>query len=255
MPDPERPRLTYRWLIVDQRAVKIVLTLLVVADLLLFAVHWYAAAQGTLNPVYFVDKDLSYAEVFQYFKLTWLLALVALYVIEHRSWQVAMWLPAFAYFLGDDALQFHERGGRHLARTLELSDALGLRAVDFGELLITGAAGLVLAIPLIVGYLHGDARTRGIYQGFVVLVGVLLFFGVVMDMIHILAGPLGRGSPLGFVEDGGEMLSITAMVAFALRLSLSGGQPGFPVAGRERDHPLGMPDALAANRDRSGGEP
>lgn len=192
---------------------------------------------------------MSYAEVFQYFKFAWLLVLVALYAFEHRSWQVSMWLPVFAYLLADDALQFHERFGQQLVGVLGLTGAFGLRAVDFGELIVTGAATLVLMIPLIVGYVHSDARSRWIYRVFLVLVGVLAFFGVALDMLHIILGEYGLGSLMAFLEDGGEMLSVTAMVAFALRINLSGGQPGFALPVREHARA-----ALVVARRASGAE-
>lgn len=231
MPDGATPRLSYGWLLGNHRAVKLVVLLLLAVDVLIFGVHWYAVARGSSTRVFYLDTELSYGEVVQYFEFAWLVILVGIYALEHRSWQVAMWLPAFAYFLADDALMIHERLGRRLADAYGLQETLGPQGLELGQHLVSGLAGILLLIPLVAGYVRGRPSSRWIYRGFLVLVGVLLFFGIVVDGLHVLLieNPR-RGDWLGFIEDGGEMLAASAMVAFALRLNLSGGAPGLPIS-------------------------
>lgn len=213
----------------DNRAVVVLLLVLVLTDVCFLALHLYAVAREHPDGLFYLDVDRSYSEVFQYLKYVWLMALLGLYAVEQRVWQVAAWLPLFAYFLVDDAMRVHERGGAWFAANTGLTDRFGLRAVDFGELAVSALAGAILIVPLLAGYLRGDARTRWIFRWVGGLVGVLVVFGVLIDMLHIVVveNP-STGDWMGFVEDGGEMLALTAVVAFAVRINLSGGMPGFP---------------------------
>lgn len=231
MPVDDTPRLNYDWLIRNQRAVQLVLILVLVIDLLIFSVHWYAVARGSGTRVFYLDTELSYGEVVQYFKFAWLVVLTAFFAIEHRSWQIAMWLPVFAYLLADDALRIHERLGRQLSNALGLRETLGPPGLELAQHSVFGIAGLLLMIPLIIGYLRGDSRSRWIYRCFLLLIGILAFFAIVVDLLHVVVveNPR-RGDWMGFIEDGGEMLAASALVVFALRLNLSGGKRGLSKA-------------------------
>lgn len=229
-----RGRTGVRWLVGGHRAVRLVVAMVLVLDAVLAAIHLEAVVRGSGNVLLYLDADRSYGEFFQYLKFVWLLLLVALYAVEQRTWQIAMWLPAFAYFLADDSLQLHETWGGRLVEILRIDGVLGLRAQDLGEHLVSGLAGLALLLPLVLAYVHSDERTRWIHRGFLVLVGLLLFFGVVLDSIHVVVIDEPRtGDWMGFIEDGGEMFAVTLMVAFAVRINLSGGAPGFEESGTD----------------------
>lgn len=208
--------------VVDRRrALTLVLLLVLATDLLLLAVHLYARLQGSPHDVYYVDADRGFGEFFQYVKFVWLIVLVALIAYDRRSWQIGMWLLPFTYFLLDDALLVHERAGTRLSESLELPELLGLRAVDVGEHLVSGMVGLMVLLPLIIGYLRADRPSRRIYHVFTVAVGALLFFGIVVDSLHIVIIEEPRiGDWMGFVEDGGEMLATSALVIAAIAFAL-----------------------------------
>lgn len=208
--------------VVDRRrALTLVLLLVLATDLLLLAVHLYARLQDSPHDVYYVDADRGFGEFFQYVKFVWLIVLVALIAYDRRSWQIGMWLLPFTYFLLDDALLVHERAGTRLSESLELPELLGLRAVDVGEHLVSGMVGLVVLLPLIIGYLRADRPSRRIYHVFTVAVGALLFFGIVVDSLHIVIIEEPRiGDWMGFVEDGGEMLATSALVIAAIAFAL-----------------------------------
>jgi hypothetical protein len=219
----------WRWCARDNRAVLLVLVGLVVFDLMAIALHIYATVRQLDNFIYYIHLDHSYGEFYQYAKYVWIFLLIAFHAFENRSWRVAMWLPATAFFFVDDTLEVHERSGAWVREAFGLGPAFGLRAQDVGELAFLGAAGLLITVPLVLGWIGADRRTRAIYLGFAALVGVLAFFGIVVDGVHMafLEYPLVR-SVLSVLEDGGEMVAVTLMVVFALRLNLSGGRQGFP---------------------------
>jgi len=204
-----------------RRALVLVMLLVIVTDALLLGVHLYARTLSSPHQVYYVDADRGFGEFFQYVKFVWLIVLVAVIARDRRSWQIAMWLLPFTYFLLDDALLVHERAGARLAGSLDLPEAIGLRATDLGEHLVSGIAGVVVLLPLATGYLLAPRPARRVYHRFTVGVGALLFFGIVVDSLHIVILEEPRiGDWLGFIEDGGEMLSTSALVIMAIGFAL-----------------------------------
>ena len=96
-------------------------------------------------------------------------------------------------------------------------------------------------MPLIVGYLRGDARTKWIFRVMLALMVVLLVFALVVDAVHGLFIDIKLiDRAVGFIEDFGEMLALSALVVFAFRINVRGGMPGFAedekltTAGRRR---------------------
>lgn len=203
-----------------ERPVVLAAVLLLVGDLLIIAVHGIAAVQDRVDHLYYVDSDRGYGELFQYLKYAWLLVLLGIYAVEQRSWRVATWLPLFTYFLLDDALAVHERAGEWVAQRWSLAPVLGLRAVDLGELLVSAAAGLLVLLPVALAFVGSTPPTRQIFYGLGLLVAVLLSFGIVLDMVHIIVVDEPRiGDPVGLIEDGGEMLALSMLVVFVYGLN------------------------------------
>src|SRR6185503_334165 len=95
--------------------------------------------------LYSIETDGGFAEWFQYTKELWTIILaIMIWRRTRRPW-IAGWILAFVYFLADDTISIHEIGGDIAYRHLGLGPALGLRAQDFGELLVTGMAGVSLS--------------------------------------------------------------------------------------------------------------
>lgn len=221
----------FAWILRGQRAVVLLLAMLIIADLLFIVLHVVAVLRGpeavTNLWLYRINGERGYAEFFQYMKLVYLCVLILFYAWSQRSWQMAAWVPLFGYFLLDDALQLHERFGARFVRELGLESALGLRGQDFGELLVSLLAGGILVIPLILGYLRGRATVRWVYRAMALMVGIFLFFGIVVDMLHSAVLPMLPGFDwMTLIEDGGEMVALSLVVAFALRLNVGGGGAG-----------------------------
>jgi len=120
----------------------------------------------------------------------------------------------FVYTLCDDAFQLHERRGVLVATRWHFTGALGLRARDFGELIVTGVVGAGLTALIFAVYLRSGRRARDDSRGLAILIAGLVFFGVVVDMLHVAADGSGRavtGGALGIVEDGGEMFVVSLL--------------------------------------------
>lgn len=218
-----------------RRAVLLFALLVLLTDLLLIAIHLYASARGNTTREFYVDADRSFGEFVQYLKFVWLAVLVAVAAWTRSAWQLATWVPLFLYFLLDDALLIHERVGHWLAVEFGLGPAFGLRPADFGEHLVSAAVGLVVLVPLAVGYLRADAVIRREFHLFAAVVAVLLFFALVVDSAHVIVIDDPQvGDWMGFVEDAGEMLATSALVVavYLAALSAYAGGDGTPPRGR-----------------------
>ena len=103
----------------------------------------------------------------------------------------------YAYVLCDDAFQIHERGGIAIAKywgyegaraVTGREGALGLKPKDFGELTIYGAFGLLFLALISIACLRSTRDLRNVSKDLTLLLGVTLFFGVIIDMLHSVAG-------------------------------------------------------------------
>jgi hypothetical protein len=180
------------------RSTSLLLLLLLSADMAFFAIHLTKSFTQLIQDNRFsIEADQSFAEIYQYLKWFWVSTEFALLSIMKRSLSYISWAFVFVYLLCDDALSLHENIGTLIAKHLTFSPPLGLRLQDFGELAVTITAGIIL------------------------LLLALTFFGVFVDMAHIA---IHLGSKvniiLGFIEDGGEMLTASAMVGYVFSLSI-----------------------------------
>ena len=193
------------------------LLLLLSLDALFVALH---VARVLLLPAdsaafwqFSVNRDGSFSELFQYLKFSLAAAgLLYLYAI-HRAWTYVAWASVLAFALCDDALRIHEVMGRHVVRWLEITPAIGLRAQDFGELIVWGAVGIVAVGVLLAAYLRADSDLRRFSRRLTYRFALLVFFGLGLDLVHsALLGTSIRG--IAVTEDGGEMLAVSLIVAF-----------------------------------------
>lgn len=173
-----------------------------------------------------LEKDLGYPEIFQYVKFFFMcILLLDTAKIRHKLGYVA-WAVLFFYFLLDDALKVHERLGGRLGFSHPFLQSLGYRPLDVGELIVSAGVGLGLMGLLVFFYLRGDQAFRKTSKDLVLLVGILAFFGVVVDMakkpLEHLANHLGLDNIYwlveGVIEDGGESLAASLLLWYAFSL-------------------------------------
>lgn len=172
--------------------------------------------KGSRNNLH-VSLDNGIAEHWQYVKWALLALLLAFMSLGRRSVVYLAWALLFLYLLIDDSQQIHETYGRKIASALEFQPALGLRAQDFGELAVTAIAAVPLFSFLAFAYLLTSQRDpRTFTHDMIVLVVALAFFGVGVDMLEIAIPWSSARTILNLVEDGGEMIVATFMVAYGV---------------------------------------
>lgn len=194
-----------------------ILVLLVCADVAFFLLHSFNRLSSSPSDLFSLSVDGGYAEVFQYLKEYW--TAIALFAVGWRAREgvYAAWALLFTYLLFDDALTIHETVGQTLATTWIQIPAIGLRAKDFGELTVSAFAGT--AFLGLIGYCYGRASDRGrnVSKDLALLVGLLAFFGVCLDMVHMVLEALGVRA-LTLVEDGGEMIVMSVIASYVVHL-------------------------------------
>lgn len=206
------------------------LVLLLVGDLVYIAIHLVWTETKLLNsPLAALDVDRGYAEFFQYMKLLWAALLITFMSLRTRRWGYLAWAFLFAYLLLDDSFSVHENLGKLLAVRLALPAAFGLRAVDFGELLMTAMAGAVMTVILGWAYLRGGPELRRSSRHMLVLLLAIVFFGVGVDMVHSAIHPVGwMDNALVILEDGGELVVSSFIAWYAFLLVMVGDSSSGP---------------------------
>lgn len=186
------------------------LLLLLAADAVFVAVHLVHSLSPFFNDrLYSIARDRSYAEIFQYVKTYWIVLLLAALVRRTRQSVYVAWMLLYTYLLFDDAFFIHEEGGAALAARLGYVGALGLRPEDLGELTVSATIGVVFLALILITYRRGGRDARNASADLALLVGLLVFFGVFVDMLHSSIEPAWAKLALAIVEDGGEMVAMS----------------------------------------------
>jgi hypothetical protein len=195
------------------------LTALVTIDLLFIAAHLghLASDAGDLlhDPRFGLDLDRGYGEFFGYLQLLATTLLLGRFAARHRSRLGAALATVTGWLLVDDALQMHERGGDALRPLFEPGLPGGLAPDHAGELVVAGLTGLVAFALIALAWRSASPHQRLLGQGAVAALVVLAGFGVVVDAAQSWLGP-GLGASLGTLEDGGELLAISSLLAWVV---------------------------------------
>lgn len=159
------------------------------------------------DPNYSIQLERGFGETFQYLKEGWIALILVILAVRAGNGLYTCLVAVFAFLLVDDLFAAHSRAGEILGQALQLAPVLGLRARDMGELIVIGVAVVVLAIPIAVEFVRGDAQARSFWRSMVVLLVALAAFGVLFDAVHItlLSHPSWE-AVLGTIEDGGEIV-------------------------------------------------
>jgi hypothetical protein len=197
----------------------ICLLLLIAADMAFVIAHLVHRHSPLLaSNLYSLGQDGGYAEMFQYLKTYWIVIMLGALWSRTRERVYLAWMLLYAYLLCDDALQIHERGGGIIARSWSYQDALGLRAQDFGELTVSAVAGLALLALIAMLYSRGTREARNVSKDLALLLAILVFFGIFVDMLHIMAPGRYLKDALAVIEDGGELFAVSAACWYVFRL-------------------------------------
>lgn len=194
-----------------------------VIDIAFIGAHITFAAMGLRVPLLNIEIDRAYPELFQYIKWFWLFYLSFVLSIRRAQKSLLLLAPIFLILLIIDSFSIHENYGSQIAANLNMEPILGLRLQDYGEAVVMLIAGAISLFLWMLSYRFVSADQRYI----VVVTGRLLLlfgaFGLVADMLHQMMSRVGRLPYvyMGVIEDGGEMLVLSALAGLFVVYSLS----------------------------------
>lgn len=198
----------------------VLLLLFVAADLAFVALHVINDA-SIHDPLYALDVDRSYSDVFQQVKLFWLALLLGLVSIEKRIPLYGAWAAMFGYLVLDDAFGLRERAGAWIAAQVDaLSPPLGFAGQELGELAAAAGSGGVLLAVIALLFRSSGWDARSVSKDLLLLFGVLVFFDVFFDPIQAITGLSWAHAVAIVIEDAGELIVLSLMVAYAFGLWL-----------------------------------
>jgi hypothetical protein len=179
----------------------------------------YLVIDSISNPYFSIEEDRGYGELFQYIKEYWIAILLSFLAWKNRSFLYLGWSLLFFYLLLDDAAFIHENLGRFISHRLGFSPAFNLRAIDFGELIVSACVGLFFLICIATAHRFSDRSSKQDSRYLILMLFVLALFGIVVDMVHIaLQSPYWEPS-LGLIEDAGEMIVMSFIAWFVFSVS------------------------------------
>jgi len=199
----------------------LLLTLFVITDgvfMIAHLLHLHSTYIGFFgDPEFAATQERGLAETFQYLKEGWIgLTLVGL-AIRVPNLLYPAWALLFGYFLVDDLFQLHERLGGRISHHFGFPEMLALRPQDFGELTVTAGAALFFAVVIGLGHYRADPGARAFSRSMFLLVVGLAFFGVLVDMIHVMLKHPAWQLALDIVENGGERVMMSVIAWFVFR--------------------------------------
>lgn len=193
------------------------LVLLLCADVAFLLLHVSNKLLSLSNVLFSLNTEGGYSEVFQYIKEYWIAIVLFAVCWRTREGIYGTWALLFTYLLCDDALAIHERIGQVVARHWNYVPALGLGTRDFGELTVSVVVGSAFLVLITYFYLRCSNNARNVSKDLALLLGLLVFFGVFVDMVHAAAEDLPvRG--LTIIEDGGEMTTMSMIASYVVHL-------------------------------------
>jgi hypothetical protein len=194
--------------------------LLFAVDCIFVLLHFLLLADSINHEILSLETDRGLAELYQYAKISSVVLLLLSVRMKTGVIGYSVWALLFLYLLADDAFSVHEVLGEHIAISLNFVPALGLRAVDFGELATSAMIFTLFLTVLGWFYASGSDDFRNVSRKLFLLLIALAFFGVFVDMLHVALMRVDWRITflLVVVEDGGELLvmSIIAWYVFVL---------------------------------------
>jgi hypothetical protein len=201
------------------------LVLLLITDFVFIILHILNLYTGLLNSsLYMLTRDRGYGEFFQYTKELWIAVMFLILAIKKKQGNFYVFSLLFLYLLIDDSFEIHENLGRVIAEIFHFRPSMGLRAVDFGELIVSALFGLLFLTALILFFILSDTITRRITLYMITFFGILAFFGVVMDMVAVMVDHRVTTRVLEMIEEGGEMLVMSVITWFVYHLRVKDDQ-------------------------------
>jgi hypothetical protein len=198
----------------NQVANPVLLVLLLGADLAFLLLHIFNKLSPMPSVLFDLSKEDGYSEMFQHIKEYWIAIVLFAMYWRTREGIYGTWALLFTYALCDDALAVHEEVGKVVVRQWNYVPALGLQARDLGELTVSVIVGSAFLMLITYFYLRSSNNAKNVSKDLALLFGILVFFGVFVDMMNAAVPVTG----LTMIEESGEMATMSMITAYVVRL-------------------------------------
>ncbi len=196
-----------------------ILFLCIITDITFIALHGlYEFNDSVSDYLLNMTVDRGYAEVFQYIKEYWIVGILLLIAFKNRSLLFLIWSGLFTYVLLDDALVIHETWGLAMSKALSFPAVLGLNPHDLGEIAISAIFGFSFLGLIAINYRLANYFERRTSKYLIYMLFSLGLVGIVADSLHVMNNFSLLNPILTVIEDGGEMIVMSFILAFVLLL-------------------------------------
>jgi len=189
---------------------------LVLALAVLFDLGFIELYRKLGSTAFDIEVENAYPEYYENLKEFFIAGMAIWVFIRKKELLYACWAGLLTYLFVDDTFQLHERIGAFLGGLIWFHPPLGLRPSDVGELIVSAVVGTCFLVALALNFRQGTREAKGVSLALFGLLISLAAFGVVVDMVHIVIQSDVWKYRLGLIEDGGEMLVVSSMLAFVL---------------------------------------
>jgi len=173
------------------------------------------------SPFFSLKADRGFSEVFlysQYYLITLLFVLLA---FQRKTPMMVFWSLVFIYFLLDDILLFHEKGGAFISTLIDFGPlaygSLG-NAAPAAALYYLLVGGLIVVFAF-EAYRLGNREFKRVSKPLVVLLAWFAFFAVGVDVInHGITQPF-FSAIADIIEEGGEIVTISLITRYVFALT------------------------------------
>ncbi|NJN75426.1 MAG: hypothetical protein HC796_03210 [Synechococcaceae cyanobacterium RL_1_2] len=187
----------------------ILLFLLSVTDMVFVVLYWFLIWKLLERSEFDLTRDFGFAEMYQYIKEFWCILLATLLLWKTKEKSYLSWILMLVYILLDDSMRIHETLGKVIGRQLNFVEIFGIRNIDVGEFAVFAIAGIVTIGLISICFKHGSKLFKQLTLDLFLFIALLVFFGVIVDVVHIVINENTIGKVFGTIEDYGEMLGIT----------------------------------------------
>lgn len=205
------------------------LSLLLAGDVFYFIIHTVNVMMPPRNPMLHLGEDQGIPEFYNYIKFLWVIVMFFILAKREKTKLYLVWAFVFAYFLSDDSLMLHENAGVFFAsQNFNFTPPFGLNTRQFGEYGYLGSVLLILFATVFLAYRNGDEKFKKTSLDIILLVGLLLFFGNVVDFANeIIDTSQAIQYFKNMAEEGGEHISDSLIAGYCFWLSVKPSESKF----------------------------
>jgi hypothetical protein len=204
------------------------LCVLLITDFSFFALHICHSLAGIPpDGAVAISRPRGFPETVQYIKFFWAALLFLLMWTRHHRLTYILFAGVFLYLLVDDACEIHENIGIWFEGKYPDLVFLATTPEHIGEALALMGCGSVVLIALAIGYLRAPVSERPLLKPCLWMLGIFAFFVFVVDTLHapFYGDRWYIDRIFQFVEEGGEMISMSFILAYVLELSTKSSPP------------------------------